>query len=160
MKTCPVCHARAFDDAQMCFGCLHRFDEPSQPVATARPVGRPQPAPCPFSGGKPDGPAVRTAPRVRGDASSAAPRLEGPPLDGLGWVVRFEFPGCASVEEVQGGAAHVVRIGGTGQEELHPKSLVVSLRPDESASGRQDQPAAMVRGSHVRAAVAAAAERS
>ena len=25
MKTCPVCHARAFDDAEVCFGCLHRF---------------------------------------------------------------------------------------------------------------------------------------
>ena len=29
MKTCPVCHAVAFDDAETCFGCLHRFgDEP------------------------------------------------------------------------------------------------------------------------------------
>lgn len=27
MKECPVCHAKAFDDAKMCYGCLHRFDE-------------------------------------------------------------------------------------------------------------------------------------
>lgn len=27
MKVCPVCGARAFDDAPMCFGCLHRFEE-------------------------------------------------------------------------------------------------------------------------------------
>lgn len=27
MKTCPVCNARAFDDMDVCYGCLHRFDE-------------------------------------------------------------------------------------------------------------------------------------
>ena len=27
MKVCPVCGARAFDDAATCYGCLHRFDE-------------------------------------------------------------------------------------------------------------------------------------
>ena len=27
MKTCPVCHAVAFDDAAICYGCLYRFDE-------------------------------------------------------------------------------------------------------------------------------------
>ena len=26
MKTCPVCGARAFDDAVTCYGCLHRFE--------------------------------------------------------------------------------------------------------------------------------------
>lgn len=27
MKTCPVCHARCFDDMETCYGCLHRFNE-------------------------------------------------------------------------------------------------------------------------------------
>ena len=27
MKTCPVCKAIAFDDALVCYGCLHRFEE-------------------------------------------------------------------------------------------------------------------------------------
>lgn len=27
MKTCPVCHASTFDDAKVCYGCMHRFDE-------------------------------------------------------------------------------------------------------------------------------------
>ena len=27
MKTCPICGARAFDDADVCYGCLHRFGE-------------------------------------------------------------------------------------------------------------------------------------
>ncbi len=26
MKECPVCKAIAFDDAQVCYGCLHRFE--------------------------------------------------------------------------------------------------------------------------------------
>lgn len=26
MKTCPVCQARTFEDAEVCYGCLHRFD--------------------------------------------------------------------------------------------------------------------------------------
>lgn len=25
MKVCPVCRAKAFDDAEVCYGCLHRF---------------------------------------------------------------------------------------------------------------------------------------
>lgn len=27
MKACPVCGAKAFDDARTCFGCLHPFAE-------------------------------------------------------------------------------------------------------------------------------------
>ena len=27
MKTCPICGARAFDDAEVCYGCLHRFSD-------------------------------------------------------------------------------------------------------------------------------------
>ena len=26
MKVCPVCQAKAFDDAKVCFGCLHEFE--------------------------------------------------------------------------------------------------------------------------------------
>lgn len=26
MKTCPTCGARAFDDAEVCYGCLHRYE--------------------------------------------------------------------------------------------------------------------------------------
>lgn len=31
MKTCPVCQARSFDDAEVCYGCLHRFSETEAP---------------------------------------------------------------------------------------------------------------------------------
>ena len=27
MKTCPVCQANAFDDADMCYGCLYKFPD-------------------------------------------------------------------------------------------------------------------------------------
>ena len=27
MKICPVCGARAFDDALICYGCLYRYEE-------------------------------------------------------------------------------------------------------------------------------------
>ncbi len=29
MKMCPVCKAVSFDDADICYGCLHRFDKAS-----------------------------------------------------------------------------------------------------------------------------------
>lgn len=35
MKTCPVCRARAFEDAEVCYGCLHRFDGDGRDSAVA-----------------------------------------------------------------------------------------------------------------------------
>lgn len=35
MKTCPVCRARTFEDAEMCYGCLHRFDGGGRAAAVA-----------------------------------------------------------------------------------------------------------------------------
>lgn len=32
MKTCPVCNSIAFDDATMCFGCLHEFGKDLEPA--------------------------------------------------------------------------------------------------------------------------------
>ncbi len=37
MKTCPFCHSGAFDDAQICYGCLHRFTGEEPAVSAARP---------------------------------------------------------------------------------------------------------------------------
>lgn len=31
MKTCPICAARCFDDMEVCYGCMHRFDEAGGP---------------------------------------------------------------------------------------------------------------------------------
>lgn len=51
MKTCPVCKARTFDDAEVCYGCMHRFGstptgalieaggwEPEEGVSLGRPA--------------------------------------------------------------------------------------------------------------------------
>ena len=37
MKTCPICHSGAFDDARICYGCLYRFtdEEPTGVAAHA-----------------------------------------------------------------------------------------------------------------------------
>ncbi len=35
MKTCPVCNAKAFDDMDVCYGCLHRFDG-KKPFASSK----------------------------------------------------------------------------------------------------------------------------
>ena len=41
MKTCPVCRARAFEDAEVCYGCLHRFDGDGRDSAVAEEkIGR------------------------------------------------------------------------------------------------------------------------
>lgn len=42
MKTCPICGARAFDDAAVCYGCLHRFADEEVPyLAGERTDGLP-----------------------------------------------------------------------------------------------------------------------
>lgn len=33
MKVCPVCGCTAFDDAKVCFGCLHPFTEEDDEIA-------------------------------------------------------------------------------------------------------------------------------
>ena len=38
MRVCPVCHARAFDDAEVCYGCMHRFSG-KEPAAALMPGG-------------------------------------------------------------------------------------------------------------------------
>ena len=43
MKQCPICHARTFDDAVTCYGCLHEFTEADNAAATG-PEGHSAPA--------------------------------------------------------------------------------------------------------------------
>ena len=38
MKSCPICGARAFDDAAVCYGCLHRFADEEAPVEDGMPA--------------------------------------------------------------------------------------------------------------------------
>ena len=66
MKTCPICMARAFDDADVCYGCLHRFDQPGGKTCDGGGCARtetslppvPMPAPPPRSAVAPASPVA------------------------------------------------------------------------------------------------------
>lgn len=128
MKTCPTCGARAFDDAEVCFGCLHRYgDEPARPSGAA-------PAPMAVAAGG-------RCPASRSEATPSIPsepRPAVPPRDGAGWTVRFELPGYAPVVESGG------REGG----------FVVRFRPSEAAQAGEAHRERVLRGTHARDAPA------
>lgn len=81
MKTCPVCGARAFDDAETCFGCLHRFGDSTDEAylpdwyptsklpLTAKAAGSPRPLGDPQTQGE----AVSCQAGMGEGAPSAAP---------------------------------------------------------------------------------------
>lgn len=161
MKTCPVCHARAFDDAEVCFGCLHRFaeDEPPKPApsqggdaaaqgfaamrggpAAQRASRAPRPAPCPFPGGRSVPATTRAVPASDG-GSARELRLPEPPLDAGGWIVRFEFPGFNPVDGPSGASSLSARGDGSKAE-----GLVVSVRPGAAV----EAPQRLGRGVHAR----------
>ena len=93
MKTCPTCGARAFDDAEVCFGCLHRYEEEPVRPNVAMPT-------------MPSSPGTGHCPTLRPKAAPAEPKA--PPRDGAGWTVRFELPGYAPVMEADGREGGVV----------------------------------------------------
>lgn len=135
MKTCPTCGARAFDDAEVCFGCLHRYGEEA-----ARPATGPTPPVSAMSSvstpGPPSASAGSRCPAMRPEVSPerAKPRVAEPPRDEAGWTVRFELPGYASVVE-SGGQA-----GG----------FVVRFRRDGEAGARENSRERVPRGTHAR----------
>lgn len=144
MKTCPICGSRAFDDAEVCFGCLHRYgEEPAEPrPKVAAPVAMP-----PGAGGRcpamrPEGLSDDLARgRARCEASPSAPakqRPAAPPRDGAGWTVRFELPGYAPTVESTG------REGG----------LVVRFQPEGVVRAEGLGRERVLRGTHARDAPA------
>ncbi len=260
MKTCPVCGAKAFDDAEVCYGCLHRFasgqagfaagcapDEkppgnaasraqaaaiepasdrraqlvqpPVQPSQTLEASAAPssfcqagqaaalapeswnaRPSGVAATGAyvpmntvagpssafsevlSPAAPAsgMRAAPvqtLVREDAappagsksepafSAAEPLCDGAvPFDGLGWVVRFEFPGFLAATDsnddlrVREGAASDPRASCKllarnrhGAQEPS-RELVIRLEPGQVTSQLESRRDSNSRGSHARVA--------
>ncbi len=65
MKECPICKAVAFDDAQVCYGCLHRFEPGEGAMRIDGGCGQGT------AGGAPPAPASPPAPQ--GAASAPAP---------------------------------------------------------------------------------------
>ena len=41
MKTCPICQAITFDDAAICFGCMHHFEEKANEEADVHAQAKP-----------------------------------------------------------------------------------------------------------------------
>lgn len=94
MRECPVCKAVAFDDARICYGCLHRFEDgvgieepPTDPVVLTGSLGKaekdPPVAARPAGGAKP---AIGVKP---GDCAD-------PGRESGTWSVRIEFSGLPS----------------------------------------------------------------
>lgn len=80
MKTCPICHAVAFDDAPVCYGCLHRFDGEDAPSAAGGLPPDPTARPGAGAQGNPVQPPSAAAERPPQPARAAAGRdLEAPP---------------------------------------------------------------------------------
>ena len=123
MKTCPTCGARAFDDAEVCFGCLHRYGEEPVRPNVAMPT-------------MPSSPGTGHCPTLRPKAAPAEPKppQEAPPRDGAGRTVRFELPGYAPVMEADG------REGG----------VVVRFQPSDEVGGAGDGGRRVPRGTHAR----------
>ena len=72
MKICPICKAATFDDAGICFGCMHRFEDEEASGEQVGQGGAPsameQPVAVPPWQGEPALPAfyIKMVPVVQG----------------------------------------------------------------------------------------------
>lgn len=107
MRECPVCKAIAFDDAEICYGCLHRFEERGAVEAPSAGAGsltgslEGAAAPSPASSSEPE-----SAVEQQGGSASATFAADAPyacSADGSShacdrgtWAMRIEFSGFPS----------------------------------------------------------------
>ena len=162
MKTCPVCKAIAFDDALVCYGCLHRFEEDEAARVMPDDLGArmdawlgasggpgPEDAPpAPIDvGGNPTG-ALRGAPAKADGEGSGAPSAAcggGRDEEG-GWTMRIEFR-CPPADAGSPGAVRAVPFGSDGavpRFAFTEDGFVVSVgaaRPARSARSSDATPA-------------------
>ena len=138
MRVCPVCHARAFDDAEVCYGCMHRFSG-KEPAAAPMPgsahkggaVGQlPQEAQMRAQAPSPGANAAswadaRQAALMKGRSAEQLQRpLSDDGVSGIGQRLDGEPCGSApvvarNVNVSAGGADIVVRIELVGAAEAH-----------------------------------------
>lgn len=167
MKACPICAAKAFDDAEVCFGCLHRFEAGSAgprsadvPLAPVAPTGHPAPAPIAPSAACAEPAEAGT--RAIGDGMRAE-------SDAQGWTVTFELPGIVVGQDPSSAIAGIEAVGRAGAGELSeergvPRSacsvvvrVAAPLFEGECRSGHNASPSARApvrcgdgRGTHAR----------
>lgn len=85
MKTCPTCHAVAFDDAPVCYGCLHRFDAGSSEDCQGPP---------------PSGSAALGIPAPDESSPSEPQETEAPKIQPPGFCIRM-VPAIGQAGEVK-----------------------------------------------------------
>lgn len=76
MKTCSVCNATVFDDMDVCYGCMHRFEEDEGAIGFSIPVRADA---C--------DPALRTGDDTAPSETKCAPDERG----GTAWKLRIEL---------------------------------------------------------------------
>lgn len=152
LKECPVCHARCFEDMDVCYGCLHSFergpsrspDEERQPAASAscgcgtarrgdierRPMradvaeGNGRVVPGEQHGGASDQPGATLGVAVRSDV----PRVgSGPDVCGAGPFGVDEHPMKEETAEARAAA---------GSRLVHALDIVIGIRMAQDASDR------------------------
>lgn len=121
MKTCPVCHAGAFDDAEVCYGCLYRYGKGPE---GQQAVGKASPSP------------VRPGPQ--GAAAAIGHRPPQASCDGMA-------RGAANAPVVAGGAS--AGTAAAGGEELRGSAAgsaggMVGMRPVAGFQPARSQEAA------------------
>ncbi len=172
MKTCPICHAGAFDDAQICFGCLQRYGEHEErgvPIASSpsREIASSTTGRCRekslIEAGKADGQL-----QVRSSFISAEKSVErGKSLQmnekhaRQDVVIRFELPGFVpEAREVAAETGISFRYRGgvekcsflrndTSKEDLS-NEMVVRVAPDVFPEQRKRSRAGYTQGNHAR----------
>ena len=94
MKECPVCKAIAFDDAQVCYGCLHRFEPGEGAMSAGGNLN--QGGDCASVAAA----AARETPlAAQGVASAPEPAEVRAPLDGVALPQARSAPASSSVPQ-------------------------------------------------------------
>ncbi len=105
MKECPVCKAIAFDDAQVCYGCLHRFEPGEGAMSAGGNSGR---------GGDCVSAAAATAREIplaaQGVASAPEPAEASAPLDGVALPQAQFAPAPSSAPQAPAPTAQAVSL--------------------------------------------------
>jgi hypothetical protein len=146
MKTCPVCKARCFDDMEICYGCLHRFERDAAGESPQREIAQQRPD-DPFQEG---GAAV---------AAQHLPEFVSVPVAAP--AAHVSAPVDAELMEPEQEAAHVLRRDGASFDAMGYRVMVdVRLVPltEPSHPGRQTDSRDGGRDSHAKGRPAACAE--
>lgn len=124
MKECPICQAVAFDDAKICYNCLHHYcDQSAPPPSSEQGV-------CPEqSAASSQDISSQNVPQNKGGDK----RADFPSFSG--WEVHFEFPGSADASYAAKGLMQDVSLGEKRGTILDVSSGYVKAKSDDLGNG-------------------------